>query len=231
MDDKEFLYVSKLIFKYRGTNQSVHTEFDNISQIDINNEELKTKYFNNNKLYLNMNSVDSGVIIDLLNYYEPNLDLTFSINNEEENLIIRRFNAKTQFDVNYEIMDDIVFHLNNIHGGNIFIKGDVYSTGLLNLIESSKPELTMRTNITIRGSLRGDIELFFDKLNSIIHKIIQNNDDDNMFSMNINVLGKISHDSIPNNDLELIKITNIRCWEIKYETNEDVHKFSVQKKN
>jgi len=229
MDDIEFLYISKLIFKNRSKNEIVHPEFDNISNINFTNDEIISKYFSGNELKLNLNSGDSGVLIDMLNYYIPNFDLKIIINNEQEHLLSKRFNPVSHFSVKYELMGETVFHFSNLHGGETFITGDVDSVSLLNVIESSSVEIVMRTNITIYGSLRGNVDLFFDKLYSIVYKIIQNNADDLIFSINIDVSGKIKPDHKYKKEDLKVKNNFIRCWEIKHESYDDKHRFSVMK--
>ena len=223
MSDTDFVYIAKIIFQFRGKNDIVHSEFDNISKLDINEDELKNKYFNGNELKLNLNDNNIGFIIDLLNYYEPNLNLNFIVNNEEQNLIMKRFKSKSQFDVHYEILGDTVFHLNNIHSGKISIKGDVNSISLLNLIESCEPTQIMRTDINIFGSLINNT-LFFNKLSSIATKAIKELDDDSIFSMNINVLN--DHQ---NTDLEVVYSNNVRCFDIEYKNKDGNHNFNVDK--
>ena len=229
MDDLQFLQVAKTIFDYRSTQDFSHPEFDNIQRL-ISNNEIESTFVNNRELILDLSISDSYVIVDLVNYYIPNLNIKVIINNEEENLISKRINMSSHlFDITFELKDNIL-QLNQLHSGRLVINGDVDSISLLRTIESSNSDIVFRSDITINGSLKGNVNLFFEKLYVIVSDLIRENDDDSIFEMNITVTGKISSEY---NEINFISKKNIliRCWEINHDEDHDKHIFKVKKIN
>ena len=229
MDDLQFLHVAKIIFDYRSTQDFSHPEFDNIQRL-ISNNEIESTFVNNRELILDLSISDSYVIVDLVNYYIPNLNIKVIINNEEENLISKRINMSSHlFDITFELKDNIL-QLNQLHSGRLVINGDVDSISLLRTIESSNSDIVLRSYIIINGSLRGNVNLFFEKLYVIVSDLIRENDDDSIFEMNITVTGKISSEY---NEINFISKKNIliRCWEINHDEDHDKHIFKVKKIN
>ena len=107
MDDLQFLHVAKTIFDYRSTQDFSHPEFDNIQRL-ISNNEIESTFVNNRELLLDLSIPESSVIVDLVNYYIPNLNIKVIINNEEENLISKRINMSSHlFDITFELKDNI----------------------------------------------------------------------------------------------------------------------------
>ena len=152
MDDLQFLQVAKTIFDYRSTQDFAHPEFDNIQRL-ISNSEIESTFVNNRELILDLSISDSNVIVDLVNYYIPNLNMKVIINNEEENLISKRINMSSHlFDITFELKDNIL-QLNQLHSGRLVINGDVDSISLLRTIESSSSDIVFRSDIIINGSL------------------------------------------------------------------------------
>ena len=229
MDDLQFLHVAKTIFDYRSTQDFAHPEFDNIQRL-ISNNEIESTFVNKRELILDLSIPDSSVIIDLVNYYVPNLNIKVIINNEEENLISKRINMSSHlFDITFELKDNIL-QLNQLHSGRLIINGDVDSISLLRTIESSSSDIVFRSDIIINGSLRGNVNLFFEKLYVIVSDLIRENDDDSIFEMNITVTGKISSEY---NEIDFINKKNIliRCWEINHDEDHDKHIFKIKKIN
>ena len=229
MDDLQFLHVAKTIFDYRSTQDFAHPEFDNIQRL-ISNNEIESTFVNNRELILDLSIPDSHVIVDLVNYYVPNLNIKVIINNEEENLISKRINMSSHlFDITFELKDNIL-QLNQLHSGRLVINGDVDSISLLRTIESSSSDIVFRSDIIINGSLRGNVNLFFEKLYVIVSDLIRENDDDSIFEMNFTVTGKISSEY---NEIDFINKKNIliRCWEINHDEDHDTHIFKVKKIN
>ena len=229
MDDLQFLHVAKTIFDYRSTQDFSHPEFDNIQRL-ISNNEIESTFVNKRELILDLSIPDSSVIIDLVNYYVPNLNIKVIINNEEENLISKRINMSSHlFDITFELKDNIL-QLNQLHSGRLIINGDVDSISLLRTIESSNSDIVLRSDIIINGSLKGNVNLFFEKLYIIVSDLIRENDDDSIFEMNITVTGKISSEY---NEIDFINKKNIliRCWEINHDEDHDTHIFKVKKIN
>jgi len=229
MDDLQFLQVAKTIFDYRSTKDFAHPEFDNIQRL-ISNIEIESTFVNNRELILDLSISDSNVIVDLVNYYIPNLNMKVIINNEEENLISKRINMSSHlFDITFELKDNIL-QLNQLHSGRLVINGDVDSISLLRTIESSSSDIVFRSDIIINGSLRGNVNLFFEKLYVIVSDLIRENDDDSIFEMNFTVRGEISSEY---NEIDFINKKNIkiRCWEINHDVDDDTHIFKVKKIN
>ena len=229
MDDLQFLQVAKTIFDYRSTQDFAHPEFDNIQRL-ISNSEIESTFVNNRELILDLSISDSNVIVDLVNYYIPNLNMKVIINNEEENLISKRINMSSHlFDITFELKDNIL-QLNQLHSGRLVINGDVDSISLLRTIESSNSDIVLRSDIIINGSLKGNVNLFFEKLYIIVSDLIRENDDDSIFEMNITVTGKISSEY---NEIDFINKKNIliRCWEINHDEDHDKHIFKIKKIN
>ena len=229
MDDLQFLHVAKTIFDYRSTQDFSHPEFDNIQRL-ISNNEIESTFVNNRELLLDLSIPESSVIVDLVNYYIPNLNIKVIINNEEENLISKRINMSSHlFDITFELKDNIL-QLNQLHSGRLIINGDVDSISLLRTIESSNSDIVLRSDIIINGSLKGNVNLFFEKLYIIVSDLIRENDDDSIFEMNITVTGKISSEY---NEIDFINKKNIliRCWEINHDEDHDKHIFKIKKIN
>ena len=229
MDDLQFLQVAKTIFDYRSTQDFAHPEFDNIQRL-ISNSEIESTFVNNRELILDLSISDSNVIVDLVNYYIPNLNMKVIVNNEEENLISKRINMSSHlFDITFELKDNIL-QLNQLPSGNLVINGDVDSISLLRTIESSNSDIVLRSDIIINGSLRGNVNIFFEKLYVIVSDLIRENDDDSIFEMNFTVTGKISFEY---NEIDFINKKNIliRCWEINHDVDDDTHIFKVKKIN
>ena len=227
MDDLQFLQVAKTIFDYRSTQDFAHPEFDNIQRL-ISNSEIESTFVNNRELILDLSISDSNVIVDLVNYYIPNLNMKVIINNEEENLISKRINMSSHlFDITFELKDNIL-QLNQLHSGRLIINGDVDSISLLRTIESSSSDIVFRSDIIINGSLRGNVNLFFEKLYVIVSDLIRENDDDSIFETNFTVRGEISSEY---NEIDFINKKNIliRCWEINHDVDDDTHIFKVKK--
>ena len=205
MDDLQFLQVAKTIFDFRSTQDFAHPEFDNIQRL-ISNNEIESTFVNNRELILDLSIPDSSIIVDLVNYYVPNLNIKVIINNEEENLISKRINMSSHlFDITFELKDNIL-QLNQLHSGRLVINGDVDSISLLRAFESSSSDIVLRSDIIINGSLRGNVNLFFEKLYVIVSDLIRENDDDSIFEMNITVTGKISSEY---NEIDFINKKNI----------------------
>ena len=227
MDDLQFLKVAKTIFDFRSTQDFAHPEFDNIQRL-ISNNEIESTFVNNRELILDLSIPDSSVIVDLVNYYVPNLNIKVIINNEEENLISKRINMSSHlFDITFELKDNIL-QLNQLHSGRLVINGDVDSISLLRAIESSSSDIVLRSDIIINGLLRGNVNLFFEKLYVIVSDLIRENDDDSIFEMNFTVRGEISSEY---NEIDFINKKNIliRCWEINHDEDYDKHIFKVKK--
>ena len=227
MDDLQFLQVAKTIFDYRSTQDFAHPEFDNIQRL-ISNSEIESTFVNNRELILDLSISDSNVIVDLVNYYIPNLNMKVIINNEEENLISKRINMSSHlFDITFELKDNIL-QLNQLPSGRLVINGDVDSISLLRTIESSSSDIVFRSDIIINGSLRGNVNLFFEKLYVIVSDLIRENDDDSIFEMNFTVRGEISSEY---NEIDFINKKNIliRCWKINHDVDDDKHIFKVKK--
>ena len=229
MDDLQFLHVSKIIFDYRSTREFSHPEFDNIQKL-ISDNKLEPTFINNRELLIDLGIPDSSVLVDLINYYIPNLNIKVIINNEEENLISKRINISSHlFDITFELKENVL-QLNQLHGGRLIVNGDIDSISLLRAIESSASDIILRSDITINGSLRGNVNLFFEKLYVIVSEIIRENDDESIFEMNITINGIIEPEY---NDIDFINKKNIliRCWEINHDQDEDKHIFKVKKFN
>ena len=113
-------------------------------------------------------------------------------------------------------------------GSEMCIRDSVDSISLLRTIESSNSDIVLRSDIIINGSLKGNVNLFFEKLYIIVSDLIRENDDDSIFEMNITVTGKISSEY---NEIDFINKKNIliRCWEINHDEDYDKHIFKVKK--
>lgn len=228
MDDLQFLQVAKTIFDFRSTQDFSHPEFDNIQRL-ISNNEIESTFVNNRELIIDLSISDSNVIVDLVNYYIPNLNMKVIINNEEENLISKRINMSSHlFDITFELKDNIL-QLNQLPSGRLVINGDIDSISLLRAFESSS-DIVLRSDIIINGLLRGNVNLFFEKLYVIVSDLIRENDDDSIFEMNLTVRGEISSEY---NEIDFINKKNIliRCWEINHDVDDDTHIFKVKKIN
>jgi len=226
MDDLQFLQVAKTIFDFRSTQDFSHPEFDNIQRL-ISNNEIESTFVNNRELIIDLSISDSNVIVDLVNYYIPNLNMKVIINNEEENLISKRINMSSHlFDITFELKDNIL-QLNQLPSGRLVINGDIDSISLLRAFESSS-DIVLRSDIIINGLLRGNVNLFFEKLYVIVSDLIRENDDDSIFEMNLTVRGEISSEY---NEIDFINKKNIliRCWEINHDEDYDKHIFKVKK--
>lgn len=228
MDDLQFLQVAKTIFDFRSTQDFSHPEFDNIQRL-ISNNEIESTFVNNRELIIDLSISDSNVIVDLVNYYIPNLNMKVIINNEEENLISKRISMSSHlFDITFELKDNIL-QLNQLPSGRLVINGDIDSISLLRAFESSS-DIVLRSDIIINGLLRGNVNLFFEKLYVIVSDLIRENDDDSIFEMNLTVRGEISSEY---NEIDFINKKNIliRCWEINHDVDDDTHIFKVKKIN
>ena len=225
MEDIDFIVISKHIFDNRSNTTSAHPEFDNIQRI-INESNIGK--ITDTSLTLDLGVENSEMLIDLVNYYVPTLDINVIVNTEQDNLISRRLKLVSHFTNNFEIKGDLIFNPGSMYEGKTTINGDVDSVSLLRSIESANPEMIMRSEIIINGSLRGDSNFFFDNLYKLCSKIVHDLSDESIVGLNISISGKINPE-FDDEEFEVQKNSIIRCWEINYENIEDRVNFNVRK--
>lgn len=158
-------------------------------------------------------------LIDVLNRYNPSVNIKFILNDPKQNLITNRLKLNSYGSVEYSIEGNWTFNLGLIHGGDIKINGNLNPDIFIGVFRETPSVILMRSKIHINGDLmltRGQVVDLFEDL---IKRVILSKDDDILgFELYSNQL------PFPVDDLNHV----IRDWEIIVE-NASKFKMSIVK--
>jgi len=208
MEDLHFLLLASHIFENKNIFTQEYDENVNIEKIADwlkKEDHLKSGKHVDPGSYININ-IDDLRTIDLINRYNPSINMEFNINSIEENSIIQRLRFRNLRSSIKYISENSSLTIPILHGGPIHITGDVQAGNTRDLILNTEKDLIVTTSINIDGELEGDIENFTESVHQKLVHIIENTEDSEVFGFSI---------IFENDTSRYVKITRIRGWVVE----------------
>jgi len=214
-DDEESISENKSTEGENNEDQDEQTdEVEEVSNDIINNTDHTEIIEKGNKSIENCHR-----LIDVLNRYNPSINIRFILNEPKQNLITNRLKLNSYGSIDYSIEGNWTFSLGSIHGGDIKIDGNLNPDSFIGVFRETPSDILMRSKIHINGDLmltRGQV---IDLFENLIKRVILSKDDDILgFEIVSNKL------PFPVDDLNHV----IRDWKIVVE-NDSKFKMSIVK--
>lgn len=214
MDDLDFLLLASHLFETR----------DGASCRDdpMGINDIATWLRNNHKLRLYRDTdpeedviipLEDPRIMDLVNVYNPLVNVMFTIESESDALMIKRLRLQSSRRVTYNMKNANTLRIPVLHGGQVIVEGDVDGRYLTGLVQISPAKTVMTTSIRVEGSLTDFDEGVSRSLIERLINIIYNTEDADMLGFSLEFEGGSDPGTSPPSSR-----TNIRGWVVESTT-------------